>query len=134
MVFYLILFFITISCDSRRSLISLMYESLYNILVTNRVRMNTKFVIFVIIGSLLVAAIYNSSTRLAFAESLTSCTNLNKTKVHCTLIQEGSYPLGSDCTKNPDGTYSCTQDQDQDNRDDGLSDRPDSNDSNDNND
>ena len=46
-----------------------------------------------------------------------------------TLIQ-----LGSDCTKNPDGTYSCTPDKDQDNKDDGLSDKPDSNDSNDNSD
>jgi hypothetical protein len=42
--------------------------------------------------------------------------------------------LGWDCTKNPDGTYSCTKDQHQDYKDDDLSDNPDSNDGNDNND
>ena len=88
----------------------------------HRVRIHTKFVIFVIIGSLLVATMYSSSTRFVFAG--------NPPKV----TDKGAYPLGSDCTKNPDGTYSCTQDQDQDNKDDGLSDKPDSNNSNDNND
>ena len=72
--------------------------------------------IFVIIGCLLVATMYSSSTLFVFAEFLTSCTNLNETKAHCTVIHAESYPLGSDCTKNPDGTYSCTPDKDQDHK------------------
>ena len=68
----------------------------------------------VIIGSLLIAMMYSSSTGFVVAEFLTSCTNLNETKAHCTVIHAESYPLGSDCMKNPDGTYSCTQDQDED--------------------
>src|SRR4030095_9369069 len=76
--------------------------------------MHTKFVIFVIIGSLLVATMHSSSTLFVFAELLTSCENLNETKAHCTVTYGESYQLGSDCTKNPDGTYSCTQDQDED--------------------
>ena len=87
--------------------------------------MHTKFVIFVIIGSLLVATMHSSSTLFVFAELLTSCENLNETKAHCTVTYGESYQLGSDCTKNPDGTYSCTQDQDKNNTDDGLSDKPD---------
>jgi len=78
--------------------------------------MHTKFVIFVIIGSLLVATMHSSSTLFIFAELLTSCENLNETKAHCTVTYGESYQLGSDCTKNPDGTYSCTQDQDQDHK------------------
>ena len=78
--------------------------------------MHTKFVIFVIIGSLLVATMHSSSTLFVFAELLTSCENLNETKAHCTVTYGESYQLGSDCTKNPDGTYSCTQDQDQDHK------------------
>ena len=78
--------------------------------------MHTKFVIFVIIGSLLVATMHSSSTLFVFAEFLTSCENLNETKAHCTVTYGESYQLGSDCTKNPDGTYSCTQDQDQDHK------------------
>jgi hypothetical protein len=78
--------------------------------------MHTKFVIFVIIGSLLVATMHSSSTLFVFAELLTSCENLNETKAHCTITYGESYQLGSDCTKNPDGTYSCTQDQDQDHK------------------
>ena len=78
--------------------------------------MHTKFVIFVIIGSLLVATMHSSSTLFVFAELLTSCNNLNETKAHCTVTYGESYQLGSDCTKNPDGTYSCTQDQDQDHK------------------
>ena len=76
--------------------------------------MHIKFVIFVIIGSLFVATIYSSSTQFAFAEFLTSCENLKETKAHCTATQVESSHLGSDCTKNMDGTYSCTQDQDED--------------------
>ena len=78
--------------------------------------MHTKFVIFVIIGSLLVATMHSSSTLFVFAELLTSCENLNETKAHCTVTHRESYQLGSDCTKNPDGTYSCTQDQDEDHK------------------
>jgi hypothetical protein len=78
--------------------------------------MHTKFVIFVIIGSLLVATMHSSFTLFVFAELLTSCENLNETKAHCTITSGESYQLGSDCTKNPDGTYSCTQDQDQDHK------------------
>ena len=78
--------------------------------------MHTKFVIFVIIGSLLIATMHSSSTLFVFAELLTSCENLNETKAHCTVTYGESYQLGSDCTKNPDGTYSCTQDQDQDHK------------------
>ena len=78
--------------------------------------MHTKFVIFVIIGSLLVATMHSSSTLFVFAELLTSCENLNETKAHCTVTYGESYDLGSECTKNPDGTYSCTQDQDQDHK------------------
>ena len=78
--------------------------------------MHTKFVIFVIIGSLLVATMHSSSTLFVFAELLTSCENLNETKAHCTVTYGESYQLGSDCTKNPDGTYSCTQDQDEDHK------------------
>jgi hypothetical protein len=122
--------------------------------------MHTKFVIFVIIGSLLVATMYSSSTQFVFAGNPpkvtdkgayplgSDCTKNPDGTYSCTQDQDqdqdvtnppkvtdkGAYPLGSDCTKNPDGTYSCTQDQDQDNKDDGLSDKPDSNDSNDNND
>ena len=76
--------------------------------------MHTKFVIFVIIGTLLVATMHSSSTLFVFAELLTSCENLNETKAHCTVTHVESYHLGSDCTKNMDGTYSCTQDQDED--------------------
>ena len=78
--------------------------------------MHTKFVIFVIIGSLLVATMHSSSTLFVFAELLTSCENLNETKARCTVTYGESYHQGSDCTKNPDGTYSCTQDQDQDHK------------------
>ena len=73
--------------------------------------MHTKFVIFVIIGSLLIATMHSSSTLFVFAELLTSCENLNETKAHCTVTHVESYHLGSDCTKNMDGTYSCTQDE-----------------------
>ena len=68
----------------------------------DRVRMHTKFMIFVIIGSLLVATINSSSTQFVFAD---------KSNVTSKVTDKGAIKLGSDCIKNMDGTYSCTQDE-----------------------
>ena len=75
--------------------------------------MYTKFVIFVVIGSLLVAAIYSSSTFIVFAEVSTSCTGTGKTTTHCTVFdtEDGKTTMTYwNCTKNKDGkTWSCVQ-------------------------
>ncbi len=73
--------------------------------------MYAKFLIFVPISSLLVAAIYSSSTYFVFAEVKTSCTYTSKTTAHCTVFdtETGDNPAFN-CKKNKDGkTWSCVQ-------------------------
>jgi hypothetical protein len=74
--------------------------------------MDTNFVIFVIIGTLFVVAIYSSSVSIVTAD-WTECTyNKAKTKSTCTVVN--TKDPGPDttwtCTKNKDGkTWSCVQ-------------------------
>jgi hypothetical protein len=68
-------------------------------------------VIFVVIGSLLVAAIYSSSTFIVFAELHTACSGTGKTTASCTVLDtEDGTSTNWDCTKNKDGkTWSCVK-------------------------
>ncbi len=74
-------------------------------------KMNTKFVIFVAISTILVAAIYSSSAHVIFATVTTSCTGTSKKTVHCTVFdsETGDNP-SFNCTLNKDGkTWRCVQ-------------------------
>jgi hypothetical protein len=72
--------------------------------------MHTKFVIFVIIGSLLVAAIYSSSTYFVSAAT-TYCTGTSKTTTTCIVYDEKGFTVW-DCKLNKDGkTWSCKEDK-----------------------
>lgn len=73
--------------------------------------MHTKFVILGIIGTLLVAAIYTSSTYFVFAEIVTSCVGTSKTTTNCsTYDTETDEGHNYKCTKNKDGkTWSCDE-------------------------
>jgi hypothetical protein len=72
--------------------------------------MHAKFVIFVAVSTLFVAAIYSSSTYFVFADVSTTCTYTSKTTSHCTVFDEdGQHSFK--CKKNKDGkTWSCVQD------------------------
>jgi hypothetical protein len=73
--------------------------------------MDTKFVIFVIISAVLVAATYSSSTYFVSAELVTTCTGTSKTKTTCFVNDTDNYEITEwKCTKNKDGkTWNCVQ-------------------------
>jgi len=73
--------------------------------------MNTKFMIFVAISAILIAAIYSSSSHVIFATVTTSCTGTSKKTTHCTVFdsETGDNP-SYNCTLNKDGkTWRCVQ-------------------------
>lgn len=71
----------------------------------------SKFVLFVITGTLLVLAIYSSSSYFVFAEIITSCQGASKTTTYCsTYDTETDEGHNYKCTKNKDGkTWSCEE-------------------------
>jgi hypothetical protein len=73
--------------------------------------MNIKFLMFVAISAIFVAAIYSSSANVIFATVTTSCSGTSKKTVHCTVFdsETGDNPSFK-CTLNKDGkTWRCVQ-------------------------
>ena len=65
------------------------------------IRIDTKFAIFVVIGSLLVMAIYSSSTNFVSAADVTACAGTTKAMI-CTVFEEKTLDVLSewDCKLN----------------------------------
>lgn len=71
--------------------------------------MHTGFAVFVVIGSLIVAAIYSSSTCFVFA-TITACAGVDKKTQMCTVNDEEGGSTTWKCTKNKDGkTWHCDE-------------------------
>jgi hypothetical protein len=72
-----------------------------------------KLLIFAVISTFLVAAIYSTSTYVANAETVTYCSyNKSKTKSTCTNIDDSGPSTDVtnwNCTKNKSGSWSCTE-------------------------
>jgi len=70
-------------------------------------------VIFLTIGTLLIAGIYSSSVSVTFAEVITYCSyNKSKTKSSCSVIDDSGPTTDVttwNCTKNKSGMWSCTE-------------------------
>ena len=75
--------------------------------------MDAKFVIFVSVSAILIAAVYSSSVFIVFAETITYCSyNKSKTKASCSNIDDSgpsTEVTNWSCTKNKSGTWSCTE-------------------------
>ncbi|HJR84990.1 MAG TPA: hypothetical protein VJ772_06430 [Nitrososphaeraceae archaeon] len=71
--------------------------------------MVANFVIFVIIGSFLLAAIYSSSTYFVFAAE-TECKSTSKRTATCQVTEDNGDFTRWVCEKNPDGkTWQCAE-------------------------
>jgi hypothetical protein len=73
--------------------------------------MQSKSLIFVVVGSLLVAAAY-SSVNFVIAEPVTTCTGTSKTTARCWTYENNELQLKMDCTyHSKTKSWSCVESQ-----------------------